>query len=71
MLKSEFQFNAQKQSIWAFKALMEWHGILPFEVWFSVVKKGVVSRFLDYLWAWLQQPNRNYSEIADWYWQWK
>ncbi|KAJ1768837.1 hypothetical protein IW140_005433 [Coemansia sp. RSA 1813] len=71
MLKSEFRFDAQKQTTWPFKVLIEWHGVLPLEEWFSVAEKGIISRFLDYLWTWLQQPNTNYAEIADWYWQWK
>ncbi|KAJ2556873.1 hypothetical protein EV175_001712 [Coemansia sp. RSA 1933] len=71
MLESEFQFNAQKQVIWPFKALLEWHDVLPFDVWFSIAKRGVISKFLDYLWAWLQHPNSNYAEIANWYWQWR
>ncbi|KAJ2657440.1 hypothetical protein IWW48_004511 [Coemansia sp. RSA 1200] len=71
MLESNFCFNAQKQTTWAFRSLIAWYDVLPFDVWFSVTKRCVMSKFLDYLWTWLLQPNANYGEIADWYWQWK
>ncbi|KAI9506698.1 GC-rich sequence DNA-binding factor-like protein-domain-containing protein [Coemansia spiralis] len=50
MLQTEFQFNAQQQKLWAFKAFAKWYGILPFGVWFAVAKRQVISKFLDYLW---------------------
>ncbi|KAJ2890544.1 hypothetical protein IWW38_004074 [Coemansia aciculifera] len=71
MLRAEFQFNAQRQTIWPFKVLVKWHGLLPFDDWFSIVKRQVLVKFLDYLRMWLEDPNANYAEVADWYWQWK
>ncbi|KAJ1960409.1 hypothetical protein GGI12_003815 [Dipsacomyces acuminosporus] len=71
MLRSEFRFDAQRQTIWPFRVLLKWHNILPFKTWFSLVQRNVIGGFLDYLRVWLAQPGANYAEIADWYWQWK
>ncbi|KAJ2885017.1 hypothetical protein H4R27_001682 [Coemansia aciculifera] len=71
MLRAEFQFNAQRQVVWPFKILIKWHNVLPFDTWFVLVKRQVLAKFIDYLRLWLEDPNANYAEIADWYWQWK
>lgn len=71
MLQKEFTIDAQHQILWPFKALEQWYGILPFATWFVVVQKQVMPKFLDYLKAWLEIKDANYSEIADWYEQWK
>ncbi|KAJ2745542.1 hypothetical protein GGI20_002085 [Coemansia sp. BCRC 34301] len=71
MLRADFQFNAQRQVVWPFKVLVKWHNILPFDAWFALAKRQVLARFLDYLRMWLEDPNANYAEVADWYWQWK
>ncbi|KAJ1814047.1 hypothetical protein LPJ56_004968 [Coemansia sp. RSA 2599] len=71
MLCSSFEFNAHKQSVWPFKVLVKWHGVLPFSTWFSLVRSQVLPRFLDYLGRWLEDPGADYAEVADWYWQWR
>ncbi|KAJ2489082.1 hypothetical protein IWW37_004279 [Coemansia sp. RSA 2050] len=71
MLRAEFQFNAQRQVVWPFKALIKWRSVLPPDTWFALVKRQVLSKFIDYLRLWLEDPSADYAEIADWYWQWK
>ncbi|KAJ1944070.1 hypothetical protein FBU59_002706 [Linderina macrospora] len=71
MLRAEFHFDAQRQVVWPFKAVLKWHPILPFESWFAVVRRGILSGFVTYLRRWLADPEANYAEIADWYWTWK
>ncbi|KAJ2804905.1 hypothetical protein H4R20_002312 [Coemansia guatemalensis] len=71
MLRSEFAFNAQKQVLWPFKALLKWRHSMPQDIWLPLVRSTVLRGFLDYLRRWLEDPDANYAEIADWYWQWK
>ncbi|KAJ1935051.1 hypothetical protein GGF37_006140 [Kickxella alabastrina] len=71
MLRAEFEFNAQRQTTWPFKVLLKWHSHLPFTDWFALVKRRILSAFIDYLRRWLEDPRANYAEIAEWYWQWK
>ncbi|KAJ2684521.1 hypothetical protein IWW39_004860 [Coemansia spiralis] len=71
MLRAEFQFNAQRQVVWPFKVLVKWHSVLPSDAWLALAKRQVLSKFIDYLRLWLEDPNADYAEIADWYWQWR
>ncbi|KAJ2365166.1 hypothetical protein H4S01_003395 [Coemansia sp. RSA 2610] len=71
MLEAEFSFSAQRQVVWPFKVLLKWHQIIPYRIWLLPVKRHVLQGFLDYLRLWLEDPDANYAEIADWYWQWK
>ncbi|KAJ2076963.1 hypothetical protein H4R24_005407 [Coemansia sp. RSA 988] len=71
MLRSEFAFNAQKQTLWPFKALLKWRHSMPRDIWLSLVRRTILQGFLDYLRHWLEDQDANYAEIADWYWQWK
>ncbi|PIA18213.1 hypothetical protein COEREDRAFT_6947 [Coemansia reversa NRRL 1564] len=71
LLRSEFVFNARKQTLWPFKALLKWRHSMPLDIWLSLVRRTILQDFLDYLRRWLEDRNSNYAEIADWYWQWK
>ncbi|KAJ2780993.1 hypothetical protein H4R18_003143 [Coemansia javaensis] len=71
MLRAEFEFNAQKQTLWPFKALVKWHAVLPPDVWAPLARRSVLARFLDYLRRWLEAPGADYAQVADWYWQWR
>ncbi|KAJ2159770.1 hypothetical protein GGF46_002765 [Coemansia sp. RSA 552] len=71
MLQAAFEFNAQKQSIWPFRILTSWYYVLPRDRWLALAKRHVFDGFHTYLRRWLTAPGANYSEIADWYQQWK
>ncbi|KAJ2356127.1 hypothetical protein IWW50_002896 [Coemansia erecta] len=71
MLQTQFEFNAQRQVVWPFKALLKWQGVMPYRSWLPLLKQHVLRGFLDYLRLWLEDADANYAEIADWYWQWR
>ncbi|KAJ2503603.1 hypothetical protein GGH96_000163 [Coemansia sp. RSA 1972] len=71
MLQTAFEFNAQRQVVWPFKAMLKWHNIVPHVLWVPVLKQHVLDGFINYLRMWLEDTDANYAEIADWYWQWK
>ncbi|KAI9474649.1 GC-rich sequence DNA-binding factor-like protein-domain-containing protein [Coemansia mojavensis] len=71
MLDAEFNISTQQQRIWPFNLLLKWHGVLANDAWLALTSKHVFGKFLSHLRLWLESPDADYAEIAEWYWQWR
>ncbi|ORX39009.1 GC-rich sequence DNA-binding factor-like protein-domain-containing protein [Kockovaella imperatae] len=71
-LRDDFSINPRKQDMVPLEDwVLPWHKLIRASTFCQLLEVNFFPKFLDTLYIWLIQPNRNGDEIASWFLWWK
>ena len=66
-LRDDFTINPRQQNMVPLEQwVLPWHNLLRTSTFCQLLEVNFFPKFLDTLYIWLIQPNRNGDEIASW-----